>query len=1417
MTLKQRVERVHNQDSLVELLREGLGWPVDPEFAFSEVPEIAAGVKSDSAVTVSQLVPATAEDKHLIVLAEFEKPYVRRDLLELLRSLRSHMRATGKFQGYTGIGDTLFIVAAPDYEDVRFVLFEDRERRKARIRSFGWRREFVGRTVLTHNLERLKWQEDPTARAAAWERAWDVEGLTEDFYRDYESVFREVLARVQGAPDDKTRHSWTQLLFNRLLFIAFIQRMGWLESPLPRSGSSLREGVGGGSSAGGYLFDLWARHASLPEPAREYAKLGKHVHPKTFKDLLDLLFFSGLDAPNGIGGGDTLHPLVGVVPYLNGGLFTRDPILDRSQITVPDEAFAAVLAEPDGLFARYNFTVTESTPLDQEVAVDPEMLGKIFERLIIQQERHQSGTYYTPRPIVEFMVNEALKGYLVERGLPAEKAAMLVDEDRVESDELNFKPSELQDALDWLFEVRAVDPACGSGAYLLMLLQRLFELVDRLEVSRDKRRNPGQKHLYETKLRLLQRCVYGVDMNETAVRIARLRLWLSLVVENKGEKPEPLPNFDFLIMQGDSLASPLFPAQNVLGYPENEIREYTRMKHRYFHPSEGEQRPTREEMKAQRTLISDAFADELSSSKLRSLSPIPFDWEVEFAEVFDPHDSEETVGGRLNLGMEGAAKGQGELASRSRRAPGFDIVLANPPYVRYQTLSPIRPGLRERFPAVYDGAADLFCYFYGLAIELLSPGGQLAFISSNKWFRSEYGEPLRKFLEKTVGIGQIVDFGELPVFQGVATFPVVVVGAKGRARLPRLTLVKSLGDPYPDVARLVQDYGYEIASVAMREGEWLLCPEEEAKRVLHMRAKHPTLAQYNERLGNLGPKSGVKTGYNEAYFVDGQVAASLRQIQGGEGFVKALLVGDDCRKWRQSFPERFSIVIPRGTKLREDHPILRHLSNFRPRLDNRDARGDSWYDYRSCTYLNEALGETLVFPDIGREPRFTIKPSGMIPDYTVFIIAPADRYLLGILNSSTAWFYFRLTCPVLGDADDGGRLRLQAAFVSRLPIPAASTTDRSAIESLAQRILDAKAADPNADVSDLEAEIDARVEFLYFRRGERGTRQKESGEEASYPDTYDEWLALQEAEKGTVVEEVRALIAADESLIVELKETLEYADRVPANIPETQRDQWIANKRKECVEGVLKAIAGFYNAKGGALLIGVHDRSKEIVGLGPDFSMCGDKPNRDGFENKLGRFLKRIEPLPSDLEIYFPEIDGKTVCLIKVQPSGVPHWLDNRLFVRFGNSIEELTGRDIEDWLAKRSPIVPDRSSAQNPPGANQHGTDSDAPVPFDQDPSPRLVSGDARNGTFQISPHALDQRTRPEKPPEEAIAYFAPHPERIVGLREASVETAKREGKAITMRRLDPVRSRDGWRKAYQFEGLEEPRASTSTKRKAD
>lgn len=239
-----------------------------------------------------------------------------------------------------------------------------------------------------------------------------------------------------------------------------------------------------------------------------------------YSERLKLLFFSGLNTPNevnivGINRGGVLKELIGSVPYLNGGLFEEDDDDRDEKIVVPDECIDAILNQ---LFNRFNFTVTESTPLDVEVAVDPEMLGKIFEELVTG--RHETGSYYTPKPVVSFMCREALKGYLKTHLAAAHGHAPLpetaIDRFVDEHDPSGFSDAEA--VLEALRRVRACDPACGSGAYLLGMLHELLDLRACLFANK----NVDAISAYERKLEIIQRNLYGVDIDPFAVNIARL-------------------------------------------------------------------------------------------------------------------------------------------------------------------------------------------------------------------------------------------------------------------------------------------------------------------------------------------------------------------------------------------------------------------------------------------------------------------------------------------------------------------------------------------------------------------------------------------------------------------------------------------------------------------------------------------------------------------------------------------------------------------------------------------------------------------------------------------------------------------------------------------------------------------------------
>ncbi|MCY3922584.1 MAG: class I SAM-dependent DNA methyltransferase, partial [Chloroflexi bacterium] len=349
--------------------------------------------------------------------------------------------------------------------------------------------------------------------------AFDVEPVTKEFFKQYKTLFEAAEEKIEGfaATDQgrEERKQFVQTLFNRLMFVYFLSRKGWLRY----------------EGETDYLNALWNAYAEHPD------------HDNFYRNRLTYLFFEGLNNPESRDVRRGVDFLIGDVPFLNGGLFEESELDQLDGVHVPDDAVRPLMTE---LFDKFNFTVMESTPFDIEVAVDPEMLGKVFEELVTG--RHASGAYYTPRPVVSFMCREALIGYLGShaREVSDEALRRLVEDDDASQIPRAAAPA-IGAALD---SVSVVDPACGSGAYLVGMMQELLELYGALY---SERLLDDPKSLYELKLHIIERNLHGVDLDPFAVNIAMLRLWLSLAIEFEGDRPKPLPNLDFKIVQGDSL------------------------------------------------------------------------------------------------------------------------------------------------------------------------------------------------------------------------------------------------------------------------------------------------------------------------------------------------------------------------------------------------------------------------------------------------------------------------------------------------------------------------------------------------------------------------------------------------------------------------------------------------------------------------------------------------------------------------------------------------------------------------------------------------------------------------------------------------------------------------------------------------
>jgi len=868
----------------------------------------------------------------------------------------------------------------------------------------------------------------PLAIQSRHDEAFDVGPVTDEFFRTYREVFEKVEKEIQGIADAGRKRLFTQRMFNRLLFLAFIEKKSWLR---------FRDRTD-------YLDALWEDYlAHLSAPDRMTA-------PNFYRDRLELLFFVGLNTRDdvnviGINRGGVLKELIGDIPYLNGGLFEKEDEDDDPHVVVPDDAIRRILTE---LFSPFNFTVDESTPLDIEVAVDPEMLGRVFEELVTG--RRESGSYYTPKPVVAFMGREALKGYL-ETALPGEQAEAITRfvDDRDPAGLRNAERS-----LEALRAVRICDPACGSGAYLLGMLHELMDL--RLCLFRA--RNIDSRTEYDRKLEIIQRTIYGVDNDPFAANIARLRLWLSLAVDFDGPTPEPLPNLDFKIEVGDSVAGPT-PLNIETQLNEALIRDLVELKSRYLRAHEGEKRALRSDIESRESSL---------ETWAHPSGPVEgFDWAIRFAEVFLPRSQGRTTLSGAMADIINRAPGQMELTDAPQPA-GFDIVLANPPYIRQERITDQKPRLKAVYGDLYGGTADLYVYFYYRAIELLRPGGMLVFISSNKWLRAGYGAKLRAHLAKATAVRGIIDFRDLPVFAATA-YPLIIVAEKGGAPRPtRFTDVKSLDEPYPDVAALVGEQGFDLPDDAIEGDRWTLTDRATALRLRKMRGAGVPLGEY------VGGRiyRGIVTGFNEAFVIDGAKRAELIAAEPkSEEIIKPLVIGRDIRKWHVEHEDRWIILTKIGVPIKRYPAVFDHLERWQRQLEARWDKGEHWWELRSCDYYEEFEKPKIVFPDLARSLEFAFDHAGAYASNTCYMLPVDDLCLLGVLNSAALRDYYVEISSQLR----GGYIRSFTQFMELLPVPVAPRAERTAIAALVEKCLAAKGVGCEA----WEREIDERVARLY--------------------------------------------------------------------------------------------------------------------------------------------------------------------------------------------------------------------------------------------------------------------------------------------------------------------------------------------------
>ena len=1015
------IHNIDNFDTLLDFLREKLGWyiPEDVELediAFPWSPEdLDLDELTDELIVDCQQLPPFPTSQPTFEFVENTQPWgifflqfdsesvYRTALRRVLRGLVETRDRDASLPAWKH-DHLLFICTTADFQRFAFAHFAATTEnwRRAVLSIFSWEQGDTHiRTLCEYNLPALAFPSGGFSSdqewLQAWQKAFSIKAVTKKFFAEYQEVFEQVEAAIKGIPksEKEKRRLYTQRLFNRLMFLRFIEKKGWLTY------NGNRE----------YLRTLF--------DATEASETDENF----LNDRLFWAFFRGLgNVTNLLEESAEVVERRGNVPFLNGGLFEmHDEYDQRNAVHIPNDKFAEILK----LFERYNFTVTESTPLDIEVAVDPEMLGKVFEEIVTG--RHDTGSYYTPRPVVSFMCRESLKVCLCNKTDETEECLGKFDDD---GDATEIRDPEK--VLEVLQTLRICDPACGSGAYLLGMMSELLRLREALFRSQ----NVDPRTTYQRKLDIIQKNLYGVDKDEFAVNIAMLRLWLSLAVDYEDDTPEPLPNLDYKVATGDSLTGPAPENMSLANPLIQEIQEY-----------QAEYLVTH--VDAEKQELREVIAELKANLQGWQANADQFVWQIEFPEVF----------------QEG----------------GFDMVIGNPPYVRHELIRPIKPTLKKLFPEVYTSTADLYVYFYKRGTELLRVSGVLTYISSNKFFRVGYGERLREFFSNRMCLHILLDFGSVSVFgASVDTCIVLIENSDPNGEAFSTATFRDEADILR-LSEVFQERAFSMHARDLSPDGWTLTSSEVIRLLERLENIGTPLGEYVD-----GFYRGVVTGCNDAFIISESIRQQLiAEDARSDELIKPLLRGRHLRKWKAKAGD-YLIFTRRGIDIEHYPAIKRYLNQYRLDLEPKKSRGQKrgrkignykWYEIQDNTaYYTKFEKSKIIYRRIAKSLDASYDTTGTFGLDTTFFIPANDLPLLAILNSQLFDWYARHKVLPLNDPWAGGGLQFFAQYMEKVPIADMTSEQKMALSRLVKQILADSQSD---DVREIEREIDELVYQLY--------------------------------------------------------------------------------------------------------------------------------------------------------------------------------------------------------------------------------------------------------------------------------------------------------------------------------------------------
>lgn len=735
------------------------------------------------------------------------------------------------------------------------------------------------------------------------ENAFNVEALSKEFFGKYKTQYEAFVNYMvdptngmrqhfidtdfdhTGMTADKIRdreekpiRDYVKKLLGRIVFLHFLQKKGWLGVPA---------GKEWGEGDHDFMLNI-------------FKNANENQKENFLDEVLEGLFADGLDR-NRSDQGDLYDTKVEGfrncrIPYLNGGLFERD-ILDKKPSHFPASYFDDLLT----MLSQYNFTIDENDPNDAEVGVDPEMLGRIFENLL--EDNKDKGAFYTPKEIVQYMCRESLIAYLQTDQRKEDKECIRLFVTTHDATLLGDLKEEIDKKL---CNVKICDPAIGSGAFPMGLLRELFFCRSAIEPN-------IMENAAKIKRHIIQNNIYGVDIERGAVDIARLRFWLSLIVDEKS--PEALPNLDFKIMQGNSLLEQ---------YKGADLSTMTDKK-----------------VTAEGITLFDSMLDVYRKNlrdKLSEYYACPeHDKKVQLRKDISDIVKQELMEQGIHIDFEGidlSANSQfflwhtwfHDVFSRPSKE-GFDIVIGNPPYVEAKKLKYIASTLKEIF-SIYSGTADLSIYFNELGLSLLAEKGIISYITTNKFFNTGYGEKVRKQLSSQ-HINIILNFEQVEVFEDVLVSSVIFnVSKKNKMKKNLFVYEKFYKLNFQEFKRQFVERQSMFGSYPqdyLDEKEWSFSDKKQLMLKEKIENGHLSL----KNIEGVKIYRGVTTGYNPAFIISNEQRNKLiAEDHNNSKIIKNMLQGRNIRKWYYNESEENLIFTRRGTDIEKFPFIKKHLYGF---------------------------------------------------------------------------------------------------------------------------------------------------------------------------------------------------------------------------------------------------------------------------------------------------------------------------------------------------------------------------------------------------------------------------------------------------------------------------------------------------------